>query len=287
MAVSEIDEVLAAVDDWPVDNAAVAVLADGDVTVHGDRDRMFELASVSKLITALSALVSVEEGAFGLDDTVSDVCTEYGTTVDGPADATVRELLSHASGVGMQSRDRERPARDRRIYSSAGFEILADLISATGIPFDDYTREAVCVPLGISGEDLDLSGSPGHGFSATLGALITLSGEFLRPTVISSRTWDDALSPQFPDLDGIVPGYGRQSPCPWGLGFEIHGTKQPHWLSASMPEDVAGHFGQSGTFLWIHRSTGRAAVALTDRAFGSWAKDLWSDFNDGLWKTLS
>ena len=29
--------------------------------------------------------------------------------------------------------------------------------------------------------------------------------------------------------------------------------------------------------------TGRAAVVLTDRPFGDWAKPLWADFNDELW----
>lgn len=280
-------EVLSAVDDWPVDNVAAAAFSDGDVTTHGDGERLFALASVSKLITAYSVLIAVEEGAFGLDDTVADVAAEYDTPVEGPQDASVRELLSHASGVGMQSRERDKPAGTRRIYSSAGFEILADLISATGIPFDEYTREAVCGPLGIADSALELTGSPGHGFSGSLSALTLLAREFLSPTLVSSQIWDEALTPQFPDLDGIVPGYGRQSPCPWGLGFEIHGDKDPHWLGGSMPGNVVGHFGQSGTFLWFHPASGRAGLVLTDRAFGSWAKDVWDDFNDRLWDSLS
>jgi CubicO group peptidase (beta-lactamase class C family) len=75
----------------------------------------------------------------------------------------------------MQSREREKPARSRRIYSSAGYEILADLVSATGIPFPDYTRAAVCDPLGLSTTEMDLSGSAGHGFSGSLSALMVLA----------------------------------------------------------------------------------------------------------------
>lgn len=279
-------DILAAVDAWPVDTVAAGVLTPGGTATHGDADRLFPLASVSKLITAYSVLIAVEEGAFALDDTVDDVVAEYGATIDGPSDATVRELLSHASGVGMSSREREKPARTRRIYSSAGYEILADLVSATGIDFVDYTRAAVCEPLGIPEADLDLSGSAGHGFSATVSAMTRIATEFLSPTLISGQTWDEALTAQFADLDGIVPGYGRQTPCPWGLGVEIHGTKSPHWVGSSMPQDVAGHFGQSGTFLWFHRPSGRAAVVLTDRAFGPWAKERWAGFNDDLWDAL-
>lgn len=278
---------LDALEDWPVDNVAAAVLTGGGSVTHGDTGRVFALASVSKLVTAYAILIAVEEGAFTLDDTVADVCSEYGVHVDGPDDATVRDLLSHASGVGMRSREREKPAHTRRIYSSAGYEILADLIAATGIPFPDYVREAVAQPLGIADDALELNGSAGHGFRASVDALTVLAGEFLSPTLVSEQLWDEALTPQFPQLDGIVPGYGRQTPCPWGLGPELHGDKSPHWLSSSMPADVAGHFGQAGTFLWFHRQTGRAAVVLTDRPFGAWARERWDGFNAGLWDELS
>lgn len=281
-----VQEALSDVGTWPVDTVAAGVLSGAGTSVYGDTGRLFPLASVSKLITAYSVLIAVEEGAFGLDDTVADIGSEYGSSVEGPADATVRELLSHASGVGMQSRQREKPARSRRIYSSAGYEILADLVSATGIPFTEYTRAAVCEPLGISAHTVDLSGSAGHGFSASVDTLLVLATEFLSPTLISTQTWDDALSVQYRDLDGIVPGYGRQVPCPWGLGAEAHGTKSPHWMGRTMPQDVTGHFGQSGTFLWFHRPTGRAAVVLTDRDFGPWAKERWDGFNDRLWAEL-
>lgn len=283
--------VLRTLDGWPVDNVAAAVLTGGDTFTHGDTRRMFDLASVSKLVTAYATLIAVEEGAFALDDTVAEINAEYGpeygAPVEGPADATVRDLLSHASGVGMRSREREKPAHTRRIYSSAGYEILADLVSATGIPFPDYVREAVAQPLGIPDDALGLDGSAGHGFRAPVDTLSTLAGEFLAPTLVSEELWAEALTPQFPQLDGIVPGYGRQTPCPWGLGPEIHGDKSPHWLDTSMPADVAGHFGQAGTFLWFHRPTGRAAVVLTDRAFGAWARERWDGFNAALWDELS
>ena len=86
----------------------------------------------------------------------------------------------------------------------------------------------------------------------------------------------------------MVPGYGMQKPCPWGLGFELHGEKSPHWLGEGMPATVAGHFGQSGTFLWIDRSSSKkkAAVVLTDENFGDWAKQRWDGFNQHLWEAL-
>ena len=80
---------LEAVQDWPVDTVAVAVVAaDGHVLgEYGPQEHVFELASVTKLLTAYAALIAVEEGALGLDDSA------------GPPESTIRHLLAHASGV--------------------------------------------------------------------------------------------------------------------------------------------------------------------------------------------
>jgi CubicO group peptidase (beta-lactamase class C family) len=289
-------DVLAETGDWPVGTVAAAVLRSGGsavdpVATTGDQHHVFDLASVSKLISAYAVLVAVSEGCFSLEDMVGDVAVTTSHDVDGPQDATVRELLSHASGVGFHGRDREKDARTRRIYSSAGFEILADLVTASvtevRMDFASYVRDAVCKPLGIAEAELVIEGSAGHGFRGSVDALSRLASEFLFPTLVPEALWAEALTSQFPELDGVVPGYGRQRPCPWGLGFELHGQKSPHWLPAEMPADVAGHFGQAGTFLWFHRPSGTAAVVLTDRDFGDWAKQRWDGFNARLWESLT
>ena len=33
----------------------------------------------------------------------------------------------------------------------------------------------------------------------------------------------------FPELAGVLPGFGYHNPNDWGLGPEIRGTKAPHW----------------------------------------------------------
>ncbi|AGP30501.1 serine hydrolase domain-containing protein [Corynebacterium terpenotabidum] len=284
--------VLAETAEWPVDHCSAAAVSVGAAPVTvGDAHRVFPLASVSKLITATTVLSAVAEGCFELDDTVHGISASSGVPVDGPSDATVRELLAHASGVGFRDRVLEKEPRVRRIYSSAGFEILADLVTAAvsdaDLDFSTYVHAAVTQPLGISPEELIVNGSAGHGFSGSVDALSRLAAEFLSPTLVPEPLWAEALSVQFPELNGIVPGYGSQRPCPWGLGFELHGAKSPHWLSPGMPTDVAGHFGQSGTFLWFHRGAGVAGVVLTDRAFGAWAKQRWDGFNARLWTALT
>lgn len=274
---------LTQVDDWPVDHvAAAARMGDGTWTTHGEIDRVFDLASVTKLLAAVGILVAVEEGAIELDQQLLPPLSDG----DG---ATVRHLLAHAGGVGFDSREPEREPGTRRVYSSAGFDIVADAVGQeTEMPFADYLREAVFEPLGMDASAL--KGSAGHGARSSVRDLMAFVDEVFSPSLLHPDTVDEALTVQFPGLDGVVPGYGLQRPADWGLGFEVYGhpdSKQRLWFGSSMPADVVGHFGQAGTFLWLHRPTGRAAIALTDRPFGDWAKPLWADFNSELWQELA
>ena len=80
---------------------------------------------------------------------------------------------------------------------------------------------------------------------------------------------------QFPGLDGVLPGFGRQTPNDWGLGIELRDAKAPHWTGERNSPRTYGHFGRSGTFLWVDPDAGVALACLTDRDFGDWAKEAW------------
>jgi len=43
-----------------------------------------------------------------------------------------------------------------------------------------------------------------------------------------------------------------------------------------------GHFGGSGTFLWVDPAAGIGCAVLTDREFGEWAKEAWPRFSDAV-----
>lgn len=260
--------------DWPVDNAAGCIVTPSELHTTGDSAKVFELASVTKLLAAYGFLVAMEEGIFELD------------TPLGPPGSTVRHLLAHASGVGFANPEAERPVGERRLYSSAGFDIVADFIAEEAeMPFAQYLAEAVFEPLGMA--SAQLAGSAGHGARASIDDLARFTKEVLTPTLISADSLNEATTVQFPELAGIVPGYGRYNPCPWGLGFEIKGEKNPHWTGQAQPGHTIGHFGQAGTFLWADRELGVGCVVLTDRPFGEWAKPLWGPFNDELWRKLA
>ncbi|MEX3505637.1 serine hydrolase domain-containing protein [Corynebacterium sp. LK2510] len=266
-------------EDWPVDNVSAALVGEVEAT-SGDTTRTYELASVTKLLSAYAALIAVEEGVFELD------------TPAGPEGSTVRHLLAHTSGVCFDEPTPQKGVGERRIYSSAGYEILGELLEReAGVSFAEYAREAVFVPLGMEGAEI--YGSPGHGGRARLSDLTAFAAELLAPTLIAEETLREACTNQFGDLRGIVPGYGSQNPCPWGLGFEIKGEKSPHWTGNTMPPETVGHFGAAGTYLWFVPSwldvpgAGTAMVALTDRDFGEWAKTLWQETNDAVFAQLS
>ncbi|MGR7002520.1 serine hydrolase domain-containing protein [Yinghuangia aomiensis] len=264
-------ESLRVIESWPVPHAAAAVVrADGSVAgVHGPAGHRFPLASVTKPLTAYAVLVAIEEGGIELDEPA------------GPEGATVRHLLAHTAGYAFDhERVMARPGQ-RRIYSNAGFEVLARHVEqACAIPFGVYLNEAVFRPLGMADSSLD--GSPAAGGVSTVADLAKFAAELMAPKLLAPETVAEATTVQFPGLDGVVPGYGLQRPNNWGLGVEIRGTKSPHWTGATNSPATFGHFGQAGTFLWVDLEARAATVALADRDFGPWAIEAWPPFNDAI-----
>lgn len=255
--------------EWPVRHAAAGVVTRDGRWTAGDTDRVFRLASVTKPLVAYAVLIAVEEGAIDLDQPA------------GPPGATVRHLLAHTSGVAFDTTDILAKPGVKRIYSSAGFELLADFVGAhTGIPFADYLREAVLEPLGMA--DTALTGSAGHGAHATLADLLRFAAELLDPRLVSAQTHAAATTVQFPGSGGVLPGFGSQRPNDWGLGFEIRDGKSPHWTGSANSPQTYGHFGQSGTFLWVDPRHDLACVALSDENFGDWSREVWPPFSDSV-----
>ncbi len=74
---------------------------------------------------------------------------------------------------------------------------------------------------------------------------------------------------------GPLPGFGRQLHNDWGLGFEIRDGKAPHWTGLRNLPRTFGHFGQSGSFLWLDPEARTACASLAARDFGDWAKQAW------------
>ena len=223
---------------------------------------------MTKPVTALACLVAAEEGAIDLDEPA------------GPPGSTFRHLLAHASGLPLQGAGPIARPGERRIYSDHGFAVLGAALAAHAeIPFGDYLREAVLQPLALSAR---YEGRPGSGLHGSLDDLLALGRELLAPTLVSAETLAEATAVQFPGLVGVLPGFGRQDPNDWGLGFELRDGKSPHWTGARNSFRTYGHFGHSGTFLWVDPEVGLALACLTDLEFGDWAAAAWPALSDAV-----
>lgn len=174
-------------------NIAIVLLDDGAIArtcfaSHGravDADSLFQVASLSKWLTAWGVMTLVEQGRIDLDAPVSRYLTRW-RLPDGDYDndqVTVRRLLGHTSGLtdglgflgfgpdqtplsiedeltapgdvmpGASGAVRVGAAADGVWrYSGGGYLILQLLIEeVTQQPFNDYMRGAVLAPLGMNG----------------------------------------------------------------------------------------------------------------------------------------
>jgi CubicO group peptidase (beta-lactamase class C family) len=257
-------DALRQVEGWPCDNVAVGVTGPVEAT-FGDPGRTFPWASVTKPATAVAMLVAAEEGLVDLDEPA------------GPEGATFRHLLAHASGLPFERGAPISPPGRRRIYSNYGFEVAGALVAERAeMPFETYFAHV------WEGTGMRLDGSAGSGVSGSLADLLLLARELQEPRRIAAETLAEARSVQFPGLDGVLPGFGRQQPNDWGLGLELRDGKSPHWTGALNSPRTFGHFGRSGTFLWVDPAAGLALACLTDLAFGDWAKDAWPRLADAV-----
>jgi CubicO group peptidase (beta-lactamase class C family) len=130
-----------------------------------------------------------------------------------------------------------------------------------------------------------LRGSAARGVRSNVADTCRFAAEVMRPTLLHASTAEEALRPHWPDLAGIVPGVGRYARCPWGLGFEVRGAKEPHWTGTTNSARTVGHFGGAGTMYWFDPDADVALVALAARDFDEWAEtalEVWPALSDAV-----
>ena len=245
---------------------------DGVLLEAGDVDEVFPFASVTKPIVAWAALVAVDRGLLDLEAPAGS---------PAPDGATIENLLSHSSGIAANSDERLAAPGTRRIYSNRGIEILGErLQEATGTPLETWVETTVLEPLGMA--SVLIPGSPAHSGEGSARDLSLFARELAAPRLVSPALAQRARTPVLPGLDGVLPGYGRQIPNPFGLGVEVRGAKSLHWTGAGNSEQTFGHFGQSGSFIWVDPVAERQAVFLGARPFGAVHRRTWSELGDQI-----
>lgn len=137
-------------------------------------DTVFDLASLTKPLTATAVMQLVEAGEALLQDPLSRFIPAF--TGEGREAATLRHLLTHSAGVqpyrnylhewGVSVPAAERRARvvqdicalspqfppgEGFAYSCMGYVLLASVVEAvSGLPVDRHIAERICAPLGMS-----------------------------------------------------------------------------------------------------------------------------------------
>lgn len=265
-------EALRQIEAWPAEHAAAGIAtAETVLAEQGDTRYRLGWGSVTKLLVAYATLIAAEEGTLDLDEPA------------GPESSTVRHLLAHASGLAWDSPKPLGKPGERRIYSNSGYLALAEHVAARAeMPFADYLHAAVLEPLGL---DATLEGDAAGGIMGHLGDMLRFGQEAMAPTLIAAETLAEATTVQFPGLDGVLPGFGRQTPNDWGLGFELRDGKSPHWTGSRNSIRTYGHFGSkpgTATFLWIDPERQLVAAALADVSFSDWAATAWPVLSDSI-----
>ena len=194
------------------------------------------------------------------------------------------------------------PLRQVR-YSNLGPGVLAALAErVAGQPFQDLVREQVIAPLGmeasfgtepprtparIKGDFGQLAGTHLEPYNSAFwrglalpwsGLLTTADGAlklvsafagniagFLPPDLLA-----DATRNQTGELSGGFFAPLLWTPCPWGLGAELHGHKKPHWTSDDVSPQTFGHAGASGCQVWHDPVSGLSFAMLGTRNFERW-----------------
>lgn len=131
-------------------------------------DTAFDLASVTKVVATTAAVMRlVDEGRLDLD---APVATWVPAFAGGGKDAvTPRHLLTHTAGLWewqpvylhatgweqavrhVAGLDLRYPVGEGRYYSDLGFMLLGEVVRvASGRPLDEYVRDCVHAPLGMT-----------------------------------------------------------------------------------------------------------------------------------------
>jgi CubicO group peptidase (beta-lactamase class C family) len=188
----------------------------------------------------------------------------------GPRGATLSNLLSHSGGLGLEEGDPVVPIASKRVYSNVGIDHAVQVVVKQN-DAGEWLEDRVFRGFGMNHTNLE--GRPSSGVTGSTRDMARLGVSWLRPDGIAKETRDRFIKPFLPDLAGIVPGFGRFTPCPWGLGPEVRGDKQ-HWMG-DWPASSFGHFGKSGALMLLNADEQIGVVATSTEKFGAWAIDLW------------
>ncbi len=175
-------------------------MADNQAGRKLQRDDIFRIASQTKAVTATAVMMLWEEGRFQLDDPISKYITEFKNPqvlyTFNPADSswtgepanseiTIRQLLTHTSGIGYGFIDNVEHMR--MIYHKAG---IIDAFTTEDIIIEENIKKLALLPLHFH---------PGSKYRYSLG--LDVLGYFIE--VVSGLPFDEFLKTRIFDPLGM------------------------------------------------------------------------------------
>jgi CubicO group peptidase (beta-lactamase class C family) len=276
-------------------------------------ETVFEAASLTKPVFAYAVLKLVDAGKLDLDAPLNKYLPGNYDVADGEArlnQITARRILSHTSGFPNWRAPRNSPnlpiyfsPGERFSYSGEGFVYLSKVVERiTGMTFDDYVRETVFKPLGMTNSTLafeeklkqtktfnhDLLGTPtGQGEGATAnaaGSLQTTAADYakfvaaiLSGTGLKKETRRQMTTPQIRIDEACLICTTKKAEklsteIAWGLGWGLQTTDEGnsfwHW----------GDNGNNKAFIVAFEKQKDGIVVMTNSANGlSIVKEILAD----------
>ena len=290
-------------------------------------DSIFLIASITKPIVCMGAMLLLERGQLTLNDRVTDFFPEFGAK--GKYATTIRHLLTHTSGLpdmlpnNTELRKAHAPLSEfvagtcgvtpdfppgRSVqYQSKGIAVLAAIMEKiTGQSCAEFLRREFFEPLGMKDSRL---GAPDEWFTgshptidriaeirvpaeladatdwnwnsrywrqlgAAWGGLLTTPldlGQFAQlmlnrgrvgnRQLLASATVEESTRNQLAAMKDI-PDEDRRF-RPWGFGWRLQWSGHANTFGDFVSPEAFGHWGATGTLLWIDPQRDSFALVLT------------------------
>jgi CubicO group peptidase (beta-lactamase class C family) len=269
-----------------------------DARVPVTVDTPFDLASLTKLFTAVAAVQQIERGTLAVDARVGAYLPEFRAVAE--AGVTVRQLLTHTSGLRPElplyacSSAAERLAllREEAPAGAPGTYCYSDLNPllvqyvlerVTGRPFDVLVRDGITRPLGMTATrfgpcpgaaatedqrrpwakaDRGMLRGVAHDENAwALGGVAGHAGLFSTGRDLAAFCRTLLAGGSYGPARILSPESVELMLAPPGLGFAVD---QPWFMGEMAGRGAAGHTGFTGTSLVLDRATDTFLILLAN-----------------------